>query len=196
MLGFVASITTYEPVFTYAATAGMGSYNVSLTQPVINIPSNTANVVSQYFMKLFKNTDFEYELPLTCPTNSSGCGSHLFVGDLSFIQPIPAYFNNVAAANVVFAHQVQGLQVDVLVLGSGEMKTSDCKIWGNNQTAVQMCIANSTANPDALVAGKGPSIYMILITRAEYLYEWNGLCSKFDLDRDGPVLLADHIFAS
>ena len=145
------SITTYNPLFTYAATAGVGSYNASLARPDVNSPSAIANSVSQY-IDFYKRSDFGYQL--SCPT--SGCGSHLFVGGTSFIQPKPIYFTNITTANYVFVHQLQGLQVDTLVLTSGEVQTNDCKIWGSNQAAIQICIADSTASPNALIAGNGP----------------------------------------
>src|SRR5277367_5101421 len=149
------SITTYEPLFTYAATAGIGSYNTSLIQPgVQNLPS-VASWVFQYYPDLFEKLDFVYKLPsASCPT--TWCESYLFVGDLTFIQPTPSQFNNISTANGIFVHQLQGLQVDMLVLASGEVETSDCKIWGNNETAIQICIAKLTDSPNALVAGNSP----------------------------------------
>lgn len=159
------SITTYNPLFTYTATAGVGSYNVSLTQPDVNPPSTVANIVSQYYTDLYEKPDFGYQF--SCPTR--GCGSHFFTGNIAFIQPNPIYFTNITTANYVFVRQLQGLQVDTLVLASGEVHASDCKIWGTNQTAIQICIADSTATPNALVAGNGPRTF-VLITRAGYLY--------------------------
>jgi hypothetical protein len=150
VLGFVKSIPIYEPVFTYAATAGIGPYNTSLTQPGVQSISTTASIFSEYYSDLFQR-DFVYPLSplISCPT----CKSYLFVGEFGFIQPNPVNFANISTANSVLIHQLQGLQVDMSVLSSGEVETSDCKIWASDVGAIQICIAKSTASPNALVAG-------------------------------------------
>jgi hypothetical protein len=53
---------------------------------------------------------------------------------------------------VVVAHELSGVQVDIVGLNSGEVDASDCKIFGMNVSAVQICLSASPTNPNALIA--------------------------------------------
>ena len=150
----MTTITIYDPRFTYRASGGIGAYNTSLIRPDIFPPATIANIVSQYYIDLFRDTSLGVSLDTgPCPLNEPVCGSHLFVGDYSFIDPTPSFITNFTDATVVFAHQLSGIQVDIVGLNSGEVDASDCKIFGTNLSALQICITQSTTNPNGLLAG-------------------------------------------
>jgi hypothetical protein len=73
--------------------------------------------------------------------------SHFFAGPAAFIQPSPPPISNVSDADVVFVHQLQGIQVEFWnVSSTDEVFGSDCKIWGSNYGAIQICIRSSSLN--------------------------------------------------
>lgn len=154
-LGFVTTITTYDPQFTYRASAGMGAYNTSLVQPDIIPPFDVASYVSQYYTTILRDTTFGVQLdrPTSCSPSELVCGSRLFVGDYSFIYPVPSFISNFTDATVVVAHQISGVQVDIVGVTSGDVDVSDCKIFGTNFTALQICLTASPTTPNGLIAG-------------------------------------------
>jgi hypothetical protein len=68
------------------------------------------------------------------------------------ISPVPSFINNYTDATVVVAHELSGVQVDIIGLTSGELDANDCKIFGWNLSAVQICLSASSTNPNALIA--------------------------------------------
>ena len=87
-----------------------------------------------------------------CPPSEPVCGSYLLFGGYETISPIPSFINNFTDATVVVAHELSGVQVDIVGLNSGEVDASDCKIFGMNVSAVQICLSASPTNPNALIA--------------------------------------------
>jgi hypothetical protein len=62
--------------------------------------------------------------------------------------------NNFSDADSVFAHQQLGVQVDLSYPVSEFVATaSDCRIWGIQGYALNLCIAPAPGNTSALIAG-------------------------------------------
>ena len=87
-----------------------------------------------------------------CTPSEPVCGSYLLFGEYDMISPVPSFINNFTDATVVVAHELSGVQVDIVGLNSGEVGANDCKIFGMNGSAVQICLCASPSNPNALIA--------------------------------------------
>lgn len=153
IVGFETTATFYEALDTYPAVAGVGSYNVSLTQTSIILPPTAAIFVSDLFTDLLTSPLYATSLPPhSC--SGAGCISSFILGSYGLIQPPPLPASNYSKADSIFLHRLQGVQVEFWDSDLGEQFTSnDCKIWGTNESAIEVCIRQSSFEKNYLVAG-------------------------------------------
>lgn len=153
IVGFETTTTSYEALYTSRAVGGIGSYNVSLTQTTILYPTALAIFVSELYLDVFQNVQMStYLPPHSC--SGDGCLSTFILASLALVQPPPLPPSNYPKADSIFIHRLQGVQVEFWNSDQRENFTSNnCKIWGSNESAIEICIGQSFLDKNHLVAG-------------------------------------------
>ena len=163
IVAFEQTATTYETLYTYPAAAGVSSYNVSLTQTSIIYPSVAAILVSNLFTNILTSPLAATSLP---PHSCSepGCISSFILGSYGLIQPPPLPASNYSMADSISIRGLQGVKVDFWDSDLGEQFMSeDCKIWGSNETAIEICLRQSSHEKNNLVLGIMTSLLPLTI---------------------------------
>lgn len=157
IIGFETTTMLYETQFTFPAVAGIGPYNASLAHADVLIPSVAATYVSEIYLDVLHSAQLSTSLPPhSC--SGDGCLSTFVVGPVGFIQPPPLQSTNYSRADTIFVHRLQGVQIEFWDADHGEQfMIKDCKTWGTNNSAIQVCIGVSSVDKHYLVAGIRPN---------------------------------------
>jgi hypothetical protein len=147
-LGFISTTTVYDPHYTFRVSGGIGAYNASYAA-FVDV-DNTATIASELANTIFSSGGGQILL-----SQGPGFSSHFLTGGLAFMQPIGEIVGkNFSDAGSVFAHQQLGVQVDLSYpVSEFVASTSDCRIWGIQGYALNLCIAPAPGNTSALIAG-------------------------------------------
>jgi hypothetical protein len=98
----------------------------------------------QYYASLFSDVRLSTKSdPIIC-SDYEGCVSYLFPGALAFIIPSPFSINNLSNADVIQVLESPGLQLDFWDLSPDDtfQPDTDCRTWGSNDSATQICISS------------------------------------------------------
>lgn len=151
--GFITTKNIYRPLYTFLASAGVGSYDPTYTNPAVwpdlSMISFDAGIA---FEGIFINPLNRYILSLNTDTHSS---TYFFPGGLNDMTPYPLSFTNYSDVDVIFVHHVLGLQMDYWVPDPVQMNPEECKAWeGGDFDSLQLCISTPKDNQSYIIAGK------------------------------------------
>lgn len=153
-VGFETTTVLYEPLFPFSAVAGIGPYNSSLATPEILEPTVAATFISELYPTMLHDAQISTDLtPHSC--SGDGCLSTFIVGPIGLIQPPPLPISSYPSADTIFVHSLQGVETEFWDVDSRDRfnLTDDCKVWGTNDSAIQVCISASSLDKDHLIAG-------------------------------------------
>ena len=151
--------TTYQPRSTYELTAGVGAFNSSLVEPVIDLYTEDDASVPYGLLALVN--DLVTNPTISISVNSIGCTdpscvAYLLAGGLITTTPWPPTTD--AESPIVEIWNAPAIQVEFedRISSSDQFLQSDCDIIGDPTkiVAVQICTAESKSSPGSIISRK------------------------------------------
>jgi len=106
--------------------------------------------VDELYRNLFKNVQMATPSPPVLCNSYDECSSYLFPGPASLIIPTPVYISNFSDADAIQVYGSASVQIDYWKPNvSDQWSSADCRIWGSNESAIQICIGSQ----DYLISG-------------------------------------------
>lgn len=147
--------TVYDPVLTFNATAGAGSFNGSFVTTALERVNGTITYQAlAYAYNFVTNNQFSIMAsPVSC---FGGCDSYIFPGALWSLNPAPP--DNSPPDAVVKIYSSPAIQMDFMKdLSDGDtFSEQDCTVYGENGSSIgiKFCLAKSEVYSGSIIAGE------------------------------------------
>ena len=151
-----------------SVSAGIGPFNASLAEQW------DSRVLSTYLVTEFPAflVDSTVSYPTSyaashppCVNNTRTCHSNYFPGVLNIVSPwvVGVKLNESLNGDTFIVNQGHGVHVDYWEVDEreGNWTTEDCQTWGNNNSALMICLSTSKVTKNALVAGTFRTMFKV-----------------------------------
>jgi len=174
-------VTSYNPVYLYDVTAGVGRFNASSVPEYLEFlqsltPEYNKTVVPYSIYSMVQGLVVNKMHSVASPSVNCGdrvCDSYLFTGGLIMTTPLPP--TSFPEYPVIQVHDAPTTQLEFSrgLEGNDSFEDGDCSVFGAEGylIAIRLCVAHSRADAGAITAGMPFGRFSVLNNGLIYAYK-------------------------